>query len=415
MKFVHAADLHLDSPSRGLRAETATSQRIGGATRVAFQRIVDLCLREQVDFLLLAGDLYEQRDASIRARLWLAEGLAALDRAGIRTFIVHGNHDPLSAHVARLSLPASVKVFGSAWEEETVRCRDGTICKVQGISHATERTTDDLATLFHRTGPELTIGLLHTNLGARAEHGNYAPSTPDGLDRAGLDYWALGHIHRRDVLQLPRGGLAVYPGNPQGRHITEDGARGCFLVEGRQGSLSLRFVPVDSARWSRLDLACREDSTVDAVLREVVEAARALALEASGVEIHLARVTLTGATALHTELTQKHASSSLEELMRERLAALRPPVVLESLRDETHRPFDLEALERSGGLPGLMAKAGMASTPELIDQIYADGDLAALEGALARAGLPSTRGAAPALIQRGTAAALETLLGGGRA
>ncbi|MET0401607.1 MAG: DNA repair exonuclease, partial [Cystobacter sp.] len=189
-KFVHAADLHLDTPFRGVPVDSGLLGAFHQATFRAFSRIVDLCLRERVAFLLLAGDLFDMKDRSVRARLVLRRELDRLHAAGIQTFIVHGNHDPLSGDTGTLGLPASVKVFGSDWEEAEVR-RDGRlVCRVQGVSYADAEVRENLSTRFGRTAPDFTVGLLHANLGGAQGHANYAPCTLEDLAARGLDYWA---------------------------------------------------------------------------------------------------------------------------------------------------------------------------------------------------------------------------------
>src|ERR1700687_5367837 len=115
-KFVHAADLHLDSPLC-TRAAGPLQPLFDDATFTTLRRIADLCLAEKASFLLLAGDLFEYRDRSIRARLELRRQVARPDAAGIPPFIVHGNPDPLPSEPGPLPLFDSVKVFAPSWEE----------------------------------------------------------------------------------------------------------------------------------------------------------------------------------------------------------------------------------------------------------------------------------------------------------
>ena len=163
LKFLHAADLHLGSPFKGLAGDGTLPAVFADCTFDAFTKAVDLALAEQVDAVLLAGDLYDQRDRSLKARLHLRDQLQRLHVAGIPSFLVHGNHDPLDADPGGLSLPSSVTVFGPAWEEVQLPG-----FRVQGVSFATAETKENLTAHFHRRGPEPTIGLLHCNLGGHA-------------------------------------------------------------------------------------------------------------------------------------------------------------------------------------------------------------------------------------------------------
>ncbi|NTX63167.1 DNA repair exonuclease [Myxococcus sp. CA051A] len=346
-KFVHAADLHLDTPFRGVAAQGPLLGSFQKSTFRALSLIVDLCLRERVAFLLLAGDLFEVKDRSVRARLALRRELGRLHDAGIESFIVHGNHDPLSGDTGTLGLPSSVKVFGPDWEEAEVRREGRRLCRVQGISYPDVEVRDDLSARFRRTGDGFSVGLLHANLGGAEGHANYAPCTPAGLGARGLDYWALGHVHTRSELMLPGGGMAVYPGNPQGRHALETGERGCVLVEVEDGGMRRRFVPVDTVRWHRLEVPLTGVATLDALLGtvgEVVDAACARELDG-----HAVRLVLTGRGPLHRELTRPGALAQLEEDLRARLARGHPPVLLESLRDGSRPELDWEALQTEGG------------------------------------------------------------------
>ena len=162
------------------------------------------------------------------ARFHLQRELERLHAAQIPSFIVHGNHDPLSGDPGGIELPPSTTVFGASWGEVKV-VRDGAVrFRVQGVSFQDAQVHENLARHFHRVGPELTIGLLHCNLGGQGAHADYAPCSADDLDAAGLDYWALGHVHTRHTVKLKSGGLAAYPGNTQGRQVNETGPRGVF-------------------------------------------------------------------------------------------------------------------------------------------------------------------------------------------
>ncbi|MCP3099312.1 DNA repair exonuclease [Myxococcus sp. K15C18031901] len=386
-KFVHAADLHLDTPFRGVATQGPLLGRFQESTFRALSRIVDLCLRERVVFLLLAGDLFDVKDRSVRARLALRRELGRLHEAGIETFIVHGNHDPLSGDSGALGLPASVKVFGPDWEEAEVRREGRRLCRVQGISYPDVEVREDLSARFQRTSDDFAVGLLHANLGGAEGHANYAPCTPAGLGARGLDYWALGHVHTRSEQWLPGGGLAVYPGNPQGRHVLETGPRGCVLVEVHDGATRRRFVPVDTVRWHRLEVPLTGVATLDALLattREAVDAACAEELEG-----HAARVVLTGRGPLHRELARPGALGQLETELREHLTRGHPPVLLESLRDGSRPELDWDALHADGGFAHTLLDESHAMTedPEALAKLWEQEALGSLGQRLKRLGV----------------------------
>jgi DNA repair exonuclease SbcCD nuclease subunit len=409
-KFVHAADLHLDTPFRGISADSALASTFQQATFRAFSRVVDLCLREHVAFLLLAGDLFDAKDRSVRARLALRRELERLDMAGIQTFIVHGNHDPLSGDTGALGLPGSVKVFGPEWEEVEVRREGRLLCRVQGISYPEVEVRENLSARFHRTAPDFTVGLLHANLGGLEGHANYAPCTVEDLGARGLDYWALGHVHTRAEYPLAGGAVAVYPGNPQGRHVNEPGERGCVLVEVEDGKTRRRFVPVDRVRWHRLEVALTGLGALDAFVGAVMEQVDASCPEE--LDGHAVRLTLTGRGPLHRELSRPDALGQLEADLREQLSRRHPPVLLESLRDASRPELDLETVRLAGGFAGtLLAEAeGLVEDPHALAALWAeDAELRALSQRLRRLGVDALDAPRPELVERAGLRVVEQL------
>jgi DNA repair exonuclease SbcCD nuclease subunit len=410
-RFVHAADLHLDSPLTGAPAEGGLRAIFEGATFAALTRIADLCIAQKADFLILAGDLFEFRDRSVRARLALRRELCRLHGAGIRSFIVHGNHDPLSNDSGMLKLPPSAHVFGPRWEEIEVRRAGGSkvVCRVQGVSYPEERVGENLSRMFHRTGPEFTIGALHANLEGRSEHPNYAPCTLADLSQRELDYWALGHVHTRAEHPLDSGGIAVYPGNPQGRHAGETGERGCVVVDVAEGRSVRRFFAVDSVRWHRLELEVSSIQSLDALLSAMEETVDAAC--GGGPDAHAVRVVLTGEGPLHHELRRPGAVGDLEDELRRSSAARKPPVAVESIVAETSAPLEWDALVASGGLAGAIVSAARSARSDggLAASAWAGGDLARLESLLRRAGVPSPREEGRKVLNRAVARALELL------
>ena len=408
-KFVHAADLHLDTPFRGISADSALASTFQPATFRAFSRIVDVCLREHVAFLLLAGDLFDAKDRSVRARLALRRELERLEVAGIRAFIVHGNHDPLSGDTGTLGLPGGVKVFGPDWEEVEVR-RDGQLlCRVQGLSYPEAEVRENLSTRFRRTAPDFTVGLLHANLGGVEGHANYAPCTVEDLGARGLDYWALGHVHTRAEYALAGGAVAVYPGNPQGRHVNEPGERGCVLVEVEEGRTRRRFVPVDRVRWHRLEVSLTGLGALEALVAAVTEQVDTSCAEE--LEGHAVRLTLTGRGPLHRELSQPEALGQLEAELREQLSRRHPPVLLESLRDASRPEVDVETVRLSGGFTGtLLAEAeALAGDARALAALWEDAELRALGQRLKRLGVEGLEKPRPELVEEAGLRVVEQL------
>lgn len=296
-RFVHTADIHLDSPLRTLALRNPDlAELIGTATRRAFTAIVDLCLDEQVDALLLSGDLYDGDQTSMKTARFLAGEMRRLHEAGTRTFVVRGNHDALSRITRELVLPPSVKVFGG--RAETVDLSAGTIdVAVHGISFSQPQAPDSLLPKYRPPqAGSVNIALMHTSLAGSPGHDVYAPCSPADLMAAGFDYWALGHVHKRS---LPKGERAVVmPGMPQGRDINEGGRKSVTLVtvaDDRTVALEERFTSIAEFRRVAVDLSgAAEMRDAVAGITRALEAARG----ATGAEHLVARLTLSGETPL---------------------------------------------------------------------------------------------------------------------
>lgn len=230
-RFVHTADIHLDSPLRTLALRDASvAELIGNATRRAFIRTVDLCCDEQVDALLLAGDLYDGDQTSMKTARFLAEQIHRLHEGGIRVFIVRGNHDALSRITKELTFPDSVKVFGGRAESIVIDRADGAFpVTIHGLSFAQPHAPDSLVGKYKPlVEGALNIGMMHTSLAGAPGHDLYAPCSVVELEATGFSYWALGHIHKRSITEGKC--TIVMPGTPQGRDINEAGAKSVTLV-----------------------------------------------------------------------------------------------------------------------------------------------------------------------------------------
>jgi DNA repair exonuclease SbcCD nuclease subunit len=336
-RFVHTADIHLDSPLRSLALrDQALADLVGTATRRTLGRIVDLCLREKVDALLVAGDLYDDEQTSMKTARFLAEQMRRLDEAGIRVFVIRGNHDAISRITAELTLPGAVKVFGGRAEAVDVgRPRGAQPIVVHGLSFAERHAPESLVDKFLPPVEDaVNIGLLHTSLGGAAGHSPYAPCSVADLVGTGFRYWALGHIHQRSATE--GGCTVVMPGMPQGRDIGESGAKSVTLATvGDDGSIRIEERPIGIAQFERIAV----DATGLADWRDLVEAV-ARRLEAGRAEIaseHLvARLCIAGATPLAWRLRRdadllkteaEHCASALDGCWIEAVeVACRPPL-----------------------------------------------------------------------------------------
>ena len=349
LRFVHAADLHLDSPFKGIRNEAPShvADALSSATFDAYRNIVDLCLREQVDALLVAGDIYDGADRSLRAQLRFVDGLAQLDRAGIRSFICHGNHDPLDGWEARLDLPAGCIRFGPEVEGFPVFPDELERAMAYGVSYPTREVQENLTPHFvgTGTGQGFKIGLLHANVGGNTEHDSYAPCSVSDLTDTGFDYWALGHVHTRQTLR-DAGPAIVYPGNPQGRHPNEPGARGVYLVEVDDRSVAqLDFRPMDVVRWETLPLDIGPLDTEQALIDAVNHLAEEALADAQGRSV-VARLELTGRGHLHRDLRNRDTAEAIREQLNEQYDGRGVWFWCEGIRLATASPVDRELTSR---------------------------------------------------------------------
>ena len=296
MRFIHASDLHIDSPLRGLdRYDGAPVERLRSATRSALERLVDRALAERVDFLLLAGDIYDRDWQDFHTGLFFRAQMVRLERAGIRCFIVQGNHDAQGVISRQLTLPSNVMVFSSR-AAQTVKLDDLSVA-IHGRSFPEREVNEDLVPSYPPPVPGFfNIGLLHTSLTGRAGHDTYAPTDLPTLVAKGYDYWALGHVHAREVLnERPR---IVFCGNLQGRHAKETGAKGCELVTVEAGRVEAEFIALDVVRWSQLSVPLDGVDRLES-LNEAFARALEPVLAGTADRLHAVRVTLTGSTELH--------------------------------------------------------------------------------------------------------------------
>jgi DNA repair exonuclease SbcCD nuclease subunit len=248
LRFIHAADIHLDSPIRGLGAyEGAPVEAIRGAPRRALVNMVELALSEGVDFVLVAGDLFDGDWKDYNTGLFLSAQMSRLREADIPVFIVSGNHDAASRITKYLRMPDNVRILSSK-APETILMDDLGVA-IHGQGYASRAVSEDISAAYPQALPGyFNIGLLHTCLDGRPGHESYAPTSAPALVSKGYDYWALGHVHAHEVVK--EAPWIVFPGNIQGRNIRETGQKGCVLVSVQEdGAVSLEHRGLDVMRW----------------------------------------------------------------------------------------------------------------------------------------------------------------------
>jgi exonuclease SbcD len=301
VKIVHAADLHLDSPLAGLeRYPGAPVEAIRGASRRALANLVGLCLEEHAAVLLVAGDVYDGDWRDYSTGLFFASQLLRLRDTGTRVVLVRGNHDAASQITRHLDLPDHVTELASL-APVTLPLEDCGVA-VHGQSFRDRSVQDDLASRYPApVSGVLNVGLLHTSLTGREGHSDYAPSTLETLRSRGYDYWALGHVHQREIV-CEAAPWVVFPGNLQGRHARETGPKGATVITAEENRiLSVEHRALDVVRWTVCDIDASDAASAD----DVVELARAAldgAVSSSDGRTVAARVAVRGATRAHAAL-----------------------------------------------------------------------------------------------------------------
>lgn len=390
-RFIHAADLHLDSPFAGvgtLREGFADAMR--DASLEAWDALIDCCLEEEAEFLVLSGDLFDRADGTPRGRSRVRRGIERLQERGIRVFAVHGNHDPLSGrsplaglegvHVFRKDIPTS----------ETIDLPAGPVT-VHGVSFGKREVTENLALKFARgDAPGLHVGILHCSLGEREGHGTYAPCSVADLVAARMDYWALGHIHAysEEHAEPP----IIYAGTLQGRSPKpgERGPHGAVVVEFEGDRvLDHRRVELDRVRFEAVDVAI-DDLADEADLERALRRAAADVVTRADGRLVLLRATLTGRGPLHELLIRDEYLAGLRsalddqadaDLVWERIASTAGPAVdLDELREgnafaaEVLAAFDALAADPAA-LQGVLDDLGRSFTDTALAGLTAE-DLA---------------------------------------
>lgn len=353
-RFLHAADIHLDSPMRGLEADPdAPLTLLREASRAAFRNLIDAASEERVAFVLIAGDLYDGDWQDYRTGLFFVEQIGKLAEAGIPLVMIRGNHDAQSVITRHLRLPAQVTLLPYDRCGRVVLEEHGVA--VHGQSFAKPAVTEDLSSHYPPPLPGLfNIGLLHTSLNGRPGHDNYAPTTTDTLIAKGYDYWALGHVHVREIVHEDP--WVVYPGNLQGRRIRENGAKGATLVTVREGQVcGVEHRPLDTVRWCPITVRLAGESELDDVMARVGQALADEAQAAEGRPI-AARVILNGATRLHSELLGQ-PDRLREGVIAEGRQHGAGAIWIESIKVDTEPTDDLDRLDERPDVIGRLVKA----------------------------------------------------------
>ena len=361
LKFVHAADIHLDSPLHKLDDyEGAPVEELRHATRRALENMVDLAIAEDVSFVLIAGDLYDGDWKDYNTGLYFISQMSKLREAHIPVYIAAGNHDAQSKITKTLRLPEGVHLFRDEKPETFIL--DNVGVALHGQSFRSPAIKKNLAAKYPSAlSGHFNIGILHTCATGREGHEPYAPCSIRDLQSKGYDYWALGHVHQREVvLEDP---LAVFPGNIQGRHVKETGPKGCMLVSiDDRGRVAGDFRPLDVIRWFRLQLdVSGKDAAYDVIDASIASLQETL--EQNDSMPIVARVEVRGACPAHDELLSDPERWT-NEIRSAAVDAGGGAIWIEKVKLRTEPPQDMKSLEPAGG--------PVAEMLRYLDEVQAD-------------------------------------------
>lgn len=351
IRYIHAADMHLDRPFAGLPTREAEKLKdLRSAPNQALRRIIHLCEAERPDFLVIAGDAYDQEEMSVSSQLALRDACEKLNSLHIPVFIVHGNHDPLSSRLRHINWPDNVTIFGKNCMAAPV-IRDGEIIAfVHGISHAKCPEPENLALRFKRL-PDFDgfqLGLLHCAVNAGKDQEAYAPAHLEDLLKSGLDAWALGHVHSFQTLS--ESPFIAYSGSIQGLHINENGLRGCLSVRAAKSGgvweTSAELRNTAPLVWESISVNIDNVDKIDEVENRILEALEThIANLPPGVNASITRISLEGKTPLNAAL---RLNSTVNALL-DRLASLeerQPALYVKDIQINTRPTQNKEISQR---------------------------------------------------------------------
>jgi len=338
MRFLHTADLHIDSPLHGLATQDeAMLQRVHGATRAALEQMVELAIDQRVGLFVIAGDLFDGDWKEMRTGQWVASQFRKLQEAGIEICAIRGNHDAVSQIQKRVRWPENYFEFSATHAETHLYDQLGVA--VHGQSFAERKVLNDLAADYPAALSDyFNIGVLHTSLTGNPNHDTYAPTSIEVLKTKGYQYWALGHIHLRNVEPLCRDPYVAYSGIPQGRHIRETGEKGCLIgdVDGTE-LRQVTFHAVDSLRWQRLSISVDNFSTFEEMLARASELLEQTHRDHEG-RSSAVRLEFEGQTKLHDQLSDILQRPQFIQEIREVAAVVSDELWIEKVKFNTSPP-----------------------------------------------------------------------------
>jgi len=359
-KFVHASDLHLDTPfSQISTTKPEVAQALRDASLLAWDRLVQLVFDQGASFLFVAGDIYDGPERGPRAQIRFLKGLKRLSQEGVSVFLVFGNHDPLEGWSAIRGWPDGVFIFGGE-KVETIETnsREGVPILVHGISYAKKETQENLASRFARDPRHIfQIGILHCTVGKPAGHAPYAPCSLDDLRKARMDYWALGHVHSHSVLQ-DSDPCVVYSGCLQGRSPSpaEKGQKGAVVVTCEDGRVrDIDFHALDQVRFGEIDVDINGLENMASLQEECWLSAERLIEKQNGDLEWIVRASLVGRGLLHWELSRPGVVKEFLLTLQDR-ELIHPFIWFDRLEVQTRSEIDRDSIRSQESLSGELVR-----------------------------------------------------------
>jgi len=349
IKFIHTADLHLDTPFKGLSLwNDDLASKLKEATFNSFRKIIDLCIQEKADFMIIAGDIFDSENKSLAAQLKFVDELKRLSNKGIPVYFVCGNHDPLSSWLESIQMPGNTFRFDSAEVENYIfQKNDKPLVDIYGISFQNKVVNENLALKYNLTNDQslISIAILHGTTGAPGSHENYAPFKVEDVTGKGFDYWALGHIHKRQIIR-DRYPVIVYPGNPQGRDFGETGAKGCYMVEiAKNKTPEIRFIPTQLIRFEDVRIDLTGEEKIDRLSGRIEEVISSLEDYEENTSCIL-RISFYGRTPLHSLLNKQEEVEQLVHYFNEGQLNQMNYIWIDSIRVKTRPVIDTEQIKK---------------------------------------------------------------------
>lgn len=349
VKFIHTADLHLDSPFIGLKnLPEILYKRIKDSTFRSYKRVIDLAIREQVDFIIISGDIYDGNDRSLRAQIKFRDQLTRLTDHNVEVFIIHGNHDHLDGQWVPLDWPDFVHFFAAEVQAIPYYKNGKQIAQIYGYSYPEREVSENIAKHYSKQGQaHYHIGVIHGTVTGAEGHDPYAPFALTDLLEKDFDYWALGHIHKQQIVHtFPP---VIYPGNIQGRHRKESGEKGCFLVELNEQGANWQFCPTADIIWDELTININNLETTDELITALNEGVTDTRRVREGVFLS---IFLKGAGSLHSILHQGNFLDDLIESIMDREYNLTNFVWIIGVRLETSMNINREKVKYQSSFIG---------------------------------------------------------------